>query len=249
MRFGLNCRPVRGVFVCHIYFSILCNLDGQKVVKRILGQVQVVNKQIRDNITTYNNLQSVHHSGIDYPNTISYEEVINSDWPGWKKVACDIMHVCVSARRQAIDTYCSSRRATEELAMCRAEMRNVVTFLQQECEKCKVVIHQLREAESDTDYPNLYAVGAICLAQQKLLHLNFELNTALSAFNKIIIDGLPDDLPASDDISDSVNVEPSHDFLETFSENDDDNDDDWATDSESDIDSDCELDNNINGGP
>jgi FtsZ-binding cell division protein ZapB len=98
---------------------------------------------MRETISTYNNLASVSHSSDGYPNTITYEEVIKADWSTYEKVS-EKPYVCLSGRRQAIDTHRLHRRAVEEVSMCRNEMQNVVTYLQQQREKLINCMHKFQ---------------------------------------------------------------------------------------------------------
>ena len=209
--------------------------------------MKVLNRQIRDNIAGYNNLSLIHHScsSDQYPDTLTFEEATDSNWPWWSKVACDMPYVCTSARRQAIGLYCLYCRANEEVAICRSEMANTVVYLKQQCEKCRLVIDQLSGRSDDDDEVDRFSLGAVCLLRLKVMKLESELAMANLAFKNIIEinDSVTDDETMQND-----HISPSPSPIEYVfagdddGDNDDDDDDDDSNEDDCDVDSQDESD-------
>lgn len=157
-----------------------CNLDGQKIAKKLAGNIAKETKKAKNLLMEYN---STCVEISDSTPLVTIEDALSptsSFWEFSQKRQQQCKDVPWNTQKDIIQATLLMKRCDEELELLPQEMRNVLQYW--ESYKC-IISKRITELQNSNDCNTRFTSGSVCLLKKLLWEVEFSHSKAATAFS------------------------------------------------------------------
>ena len=208
------------IHVCSITFYSI-PADGQKIAKKLSSSITKETKKAKQlhqaYISTYAQLDE-HYNDVSFADILAVD---SSFWQSPLEEGKSSYGIPFSLKRDIVQSYLLSKRSTEELALLKSSLKNMLKYLELKIHRIEMYVKKLDNALATSDYTQ-YEMGAKCSLKQYLSSLEDQQAKASRVFRSmhagddcIAIDHISDEESDSSSIASDVDFSDDHQ-LEDF---------------------------------